>query len=150
MERERESQRDREVRRLLNVLRRMARTARMNYFMGGLTEKADTRSIEQYNRILQRFDSLEASGTPGLFVPLQDDASLSVLATACRDLVAYHEDEANTSAKGGWDGVWTDARSGIWIDKSAFKSGLPQELNELGHFIREKVSEWQERRTERR
>ena len=150
MERERETQRDREVRRLLNVLRRMARTARMNYWMNGVNETADSHSIEQYNRILQRFDSLEASGTPGLFLALPPDASLSVLANACRDLVAYHEDEKNTSAKGGWNGIWTDARIGIWIDKSAFKTGIPQEIHELGHFIREKVSEWQDRRGERR
>ena len=148
MERERETQSNKEVRRLLNVLRRMARTARMNQWTG-VKENADSYSIEQYNRILERFNSLEGTGTPGLFTPLPDDATWNMLSNACRDLAAYHEDETNTSFKKGWNGVWTDAHTGIWIDKTAFKHGFPAEVHELSHFVREKIAEWQDRNRER-
>ena len=149
MERERMSDRDREIKRLLNVLRRMARTARMNQWTG-VRERADIYSVEQYNRILERFNALDATETPGLFVPLREDATWNMLSNACRDLSAYYEEDTPNGSKGGWNGVWTDAKSGIWIDKTAFKSGMPPEVSELGHFIREKISEWQERKQERR
>ncbi len=148
MEKEQASQTGKEVRRLLNVLRRMARTARMNQWTG-VRESADSYSIEQYNRILERFNSLEGTGTPGLFAPLREDATWNILSNACRDLAAYHEDETNTTSKAGWNGIWADAQNGIWIDKSAFKSGLPPEVHELSHFVREKIAEWQDRHRER-
>ena len=54
---EQQQQKEREIRRLVNVLRRMARTARMNYFMNdaGFGGKADRHSVDQFNRILDRF-----------------------------------------------------------------------------------------------
>ncbi len=149
MEKESNNGANKEVRRLLNVLRRMARTARMNQWTG-VKENADAYSIDQYNRILERFNTIDAAGTPGLFAPLREDATWNILSNACRDLAAYHEDDTNTSPKAGWNGVWTDARNGIWIDKTAFKSGMPPEVHELSHFIREKVAEWQDRQRERR
>ncbi len=143
-----EKERLTETKRLVNVLRRMARTARMNQWTG-TRESADSYSIEQYNRILERLNAIEGSGAPGLFIPLREDASWNVLSNACRDLTAYYEDDTNGNAHGGWNGVWTDAKSGIWIDKRAFKHGMPPEVGELGHFIREKISEWQDRKRER-
>lgn len=146
---ERVTEQDREIRRLLNVLRRMARTARMNQWTGA-RESADSYSVEQYNRILERLNSRDGSGMAGLFVPLGEGTSWSMLSNACRDLCAYYEEDSGHGAKGGWNGVWTDAKSGIWIDRSAFKAGMPPEVSELGHFIREKISEWQDRKHERR
>lgn len=143
-----EKEQVKEVRRLLNVLRRMARTARMNQWTG-VREMADSYSIDQYNRILERFNTLEGSGTPGLFAPLREDATWNVLANACRDLAAYHDEESAAAGGSGWNGVWTDARSGVWIDRTAFKHGMPAEVSELGHFIREKVAEWQDRKRPR-
>lgn len=144
-----EQQKQQEIRRLVNVLRRMARTARMNYFMNeaGFGGKADRHSIDQYNRILDRFKTMEAPGDPSLFGPLNEEATWSNLANACRDLSAYYEDDQACAApRNPWSGVWTDAKSGIWIDKSAFRHGMPPEISDLGHFIREKISEWQERK----
>jgi hypothetical protein len=143
-----QKQKEREIRRLVNVLRRMARAARMNYFMNdaGFGGKADHQSIQQFNRILERFKIMEAPGDPSLFGPLAEDASLSNLANACRDLCAYYEEEHGGGGQSPWSGIWTDAKSGIWIDKSAFRHGMPPEISDLGHFIREKIGEWQERK----
>jgi hypothetical protein len=147
-----EQQKEREIRRLVNVLKRMARTARMNYFMNdaGFGGKADRHSIDQFNRILERFTTMEAPGDPSLFGPLPEDATLSNLANACRDLCAYYEEEQGNGVKEDgkepWSGMWTDTKSGIWIDKSAFRHGMPPEISDLGHFIREKIGEWQERK----
>lgn len=143
-----EQERKTEIRKLLNVLRRMARTARMNQWTG-VREQADSYSIDQYNRILSRFQGLDGTAAPGLFGALPPDASWSTLSNACRDLAAYYEDENSAGGQSGWSGIWTDARSGIWIDKSAFQHGMPSEVNELGHFIREKIAEWQQRKRER-
>jgi hypothetical protein len=140
-----ERDQERETRKLLNVLRRMARTARMSQFMG-VKDQADAYSIDQYNRIAARLETLDPAASKGLFGALPPDASWSTLSNACRDLAAYYEDDSASSAQAGWSGVWTDARSGIWIDKSAFRHGMPPEVTELGHFIREKIAEWQERK----
>jgi hypothetical protein len=145
---EQQQQKEREIRRLVNVLRRMARTARMNYFMNdaGFGGKADRHSVDQFNRILDRFKTMEAPGDPSLFGPLHEESTWSNLANACRDLCAYYEEENGAGRDNPWSGVWTDARSGIWIDKSAFRHGMPPEMSDLGHFIREKIGEWQERK----
>ncbi len=149
MERERQTERQRESRRLLNVLRRMARTARMNQWTG-VREAADAYSIDQYNRILERFQLIDGAEGPPLFSALPPEATWSMLSNACRDLAAYYdEEESGKPGTGGWNGIWTDAKSGIWIDKTALKHGVPQEVSELGHFIREKITEWQDRKRER-
>ena len=112
---------------LINVLERMARSARMNQWSGS-TERADAYSIDQYNRILERLNTLDPEGLQGLFAPLAPDATWTVLANACRDLAAYYEDESGPRKRPGgggpFSGIWTDACSGIWIDKMAFQHGL--------------------------
>ena len=133
-----------EMQKLLNVLRRMARTARMNHFMmaAGAQDHADSYSVGQYNRILERIHSLDASGLPSLFAPLPENSSWGTLGNACRDLSAYYEDEVSES-KINWNGFSVDYR----FDKSAFRpQGMPEEVSELGHFIREKIAEWQDRK----
>ena len=139
-------ERQKEIDKLLNVLRRMARTARMNQWTG-TREQADEYSIEQYNRILERLKALDGSGVLDLFVSLPQGSSWSTVANACRDVGAFYEDEpAHNGGPGrAWGGVWA-GKHGIWIDRSAFTSGFPQEVHELGNFIREKVTEWQEQR----
>ena len=135
----------REMRKLLNVLHRMARTARMNYFMnaGGAHDQADSYSVGQYNRILERIQTIDTSGLPSLFAPLPETVSWSTLSNACRDLSAYYQDEAITDSKLNWNGFSVDYR----FDKNAFRpQGMPEEVSELGHFIREKIAEWQDRK----
>src|SRR5277367_2196447 len=134
-----------EIKKLLNVLRRMGRTARMNQWTG-TREQADGHSIEQYNRILARLAVIDGE-MQNLFAALPESATWNTLANASRDLCAYYEDEAGGRGFGdwgGWNGVWTDARSGIWIDKSAFRGTVPPEVSDLGEFIREKIAEWQD------
>jgi len=142
-------ERDKEIRKLLNVLRRMARTARMNQWTT-TREQADVYSVDQYNRILERLKELDGSGVLNLFIPLPEGSTWSTVANACRDVGAFYEDEVvHNGGHGGWSGVWA-GKSGIWIDKSAFSGGVPPEVSELGTFIREKVSEWQELRRSKR
>lgn len=145
---ERQTDTQRETRRLLNVLQRMARTARMNQWTG-VREVAENYSIDQYNRILERLQAMDGGPGAPLFAALPPEATWSMLSNACRDLAAYFEEGDNGRRGGGWDGIWTDAKNGIWIDKRALRHGIPQEVNELGHFIREKISEWQDRKRER-
>lgn len=136
-----------EMAKLMNVLHRMAKNARMNQWTAN-TEDADDYNVGQYNRILDRMQVLAGANATSLFAPLPQKVSWSTLANACRDLSAYYEDEANGQRRDGWhgwSGVWADRR-GIWIDRSAFSHGLPQEVNELGQFIREKIAEWQDRK----
>ena len=141
-----EKEQGQEVKRLLNVLRRMARTARMNQWTG-MSEHADSYTIDQYNRILDRLKAVD-NDSQDLFAPMPSDASWSMISNACRDLAAYYEyeDEPVNGGGPGWDGIWTDARAGIWIDKSAFLHGMPAEIAELRNFVREKISEWQDRK----
>jgi hypothetical protein len=116
----------------------------MNHFMNGgaANDQADAYSIGQYNRILERIHAIDTSGLPSLFAPLPDTVSWSTLGNACRDLSAYYEDEVSGS-KINWNGFSVDYR----FDKSAFRPhGMPEEVSELGHFIREKIAEWQERK----
>lgn len=122
-----------EVTKLLNVLRRMGRTARTNQWTT-TDEAAEGHSVEQYNRILERLAELEPK-VKGLFVPLPVGASWQALANATRELAAYYEDEAADPR------FWADPKRGIWIDKTAFWGG---DVGEFGGFIREKMNEWHE------
>lgn len=133
------------IQKLVMVLRRMARTARNSQWMG-MTDEADQYSIDQFNRILERLKAVDTSGVHDVFAPLPQHSSWSSLASACKDLIACYDTESGSERPASdWNGFWTDARSGIWIDKKAFKCGLPPEMNEFGDFLREKIGEWQQR-----
>jgi len=132
------------MQRLVGILRRMARTARNNQWMG-VSEEADDYSIDQFNRILDRFKAVDTTGAHEVFAPLPPKSTWSSLGSACRDLIACYDTESRGDPGSDWNGFWTDARSGIWIDKKAFKCGMPPEINEFGEFLRDKIAEWQRR-----
>src|SRR5262245_7456878 len=83
-------ERDREVAKLINVLRRIARAARF----AAWTRDAETARFcaTQYNKILQRLSELEPA-VATLFTPLSENASPDVIRVAVQDLAAYFEDE---------------------------------------------------------
>jgi hypothetical protein len=85
-------ERDREIRKLVNVLRRIVRAA--NYASWRQAEPDAARfCVSQYNKVLSRLAALEpAAGS--LFTPLPETASPEVTRMAAYELAAYFEDEA--------------------------------------------------------
>ena len=129
-------EKDKEIAKLVNVLRRTARMAMQSEWTGGAQDTAAF-CVDQYNRVLARLKELNPDMV-AVFEPLPAGSSLSVAAMACRQLAAYYEDEVWSSY--GWPracGVAFDARSfkDFWA-KSA------REIEDLGEFIRQSVEEW--------
>src|SRR6185369_5634581 len=137
-------ERDKELAKLVNVLRRTSRMALQTEWTGSSADAARF-CVEQYNRVLARLKELDA-GVGTVFEPLADDSSLTVAAMACRQLAAYYEDEVGGGGGwGDWRGAWGDPRQGVWADKKAFKdfwNKSAREIEDFGEFIRENIEEW--------
>src|SRR5262245_59355998 len=86
---------EREIVKLINVLRRIARAAG---YTGWAKPEPDAARfcVAQYNKVLARLSEIEP-GVRTLFTPLPEDASPEVIRLAARELVAYFEDEAPES-----------------------------------------------------
>jgi hypothetical protein len=82
---------EKEIVKLTNVLRRIARSAG---YAAWANASADAASfcVAQYNRVLARLLELEPA-IATLFTPLPENASLAVTRIAARELAAYFEDE---------------------------------------------------------
>jgi hypothetical protein len=132
------------IQRLVTILRRMARTARHNQWMG-MTEVVDQYTIDQFNRILERLKAVDSSGAHEVFAPLPSGCAWTSLSSACQDLIACYEPDSQEGQKRQWKGFCTDDKSGIWIDKNAFEQGLPHKMQEFGEFLRDQIQEWQRR-----
>ena len=135
-------EREKELVKLINVLRRTSRMALQSEWTGG-KEDAAAFCTEQYNRVLARLQEMDP-GVGVIFQPLPAGSSLTVVAMASRQLGAYYEDELGPT-KGftrGY-GFAVDPRSfrEFW-DKSA------REFEDMGEFIRESIDEWLRRRKE--
>jgi len=74
---------------LLNVLRRIARSAGYAAWVKPDPEAARF-CVSQYNKILNRLREVEP-GITSLFTPLAEDASPEVVRMAARELLAYFE-----------------------------------------------------------
>jgi hypothetical protein len=136
-------ERDKELAKLVNVLRRTSRMALQSEWTGSSADAAKF-CVEQYNRVLARLKELDAN-VGAVFEPLAADSSLTVAAMACRQLAAYYEDEVGAAGWGEWKGVWGDPRQGVWADKKAFKDfwrKSAREVEDFGEFIRENIEEW--------
>jgi hypothetical protein len=137
-------EREKEIAKLVNVLRRTSRMALQSEWTGSSQDVAHF-CVEQYNRVLARLREIDA-GVATIFDPLAADSSLTVAAMACRQLAAYYEDEVGgRPGWGDWSGVWGDPRYGVWADKRAFKdfwSKSAREVEDFGEFIRENIEEW--------
>ena len=129
-------EREKELIKLINVLRRTARMALQSECTGG-KEDAAAFCVDQYNRVLARLKELDpAVGT--IFEPLAAGSSLTVVAMASRQLAAYYEDELG-SAKGFGRGY------GFAFDSSKFKEfweKSAREFEDMGEFIRESIDQW--------
>ncbi len=133
-------EREKELVKLINVLRRTSRMAMQSEWTGG-KEDAAAFCTEQYNRVLARLREIDA-GVGSVFDPLPLGSSLTVVAMASRQLAAYYEDELGP-AKGFGRGY------GFGFDPKMFKEfweRSSREFEDLGEFIRESIDEWARQR----
>jgi hypothetical protein len=129
-------EREKELVKLINVLRRTGRMALQSEWTGG-KEDAAAFCTDQYNRVLARLKELDP-GVSVVFEPLAAGSSLTVVAMACRQLAAYYEDELGP-AKGFGRGY------GFAFDPKMFKEfweKSAREFEDMGDFIRESLDEW--------
>ena len=127
-------EREKEIAKLVNVLRRTSRMALQSEWTGASADAARF-CVEQYNRVLARLKEIDAS-VAAVFDPLPADSSLTVAAMACRQLAAYYEDEMGTQNRRAY-GFAFDAESfkDFW-QKSA------RDIEDFGEYIRESIEEW--------
>ena len=129
-------EREKELLKLINVLRRTSRMALQSEWTGG-KEDAAAFCTDQYNRVLARLKEIDP-GVGVVFEPLPAGSSLTVVAMASRQLAAYYEDELGP-ARGFGRG------HGFAFDPNKFKDfweKSAREFEDLGEFIRENIDEW--------
>jgi len=129
-------EREKELAKWINVLRRTARAAMQAQWTGG-DEDAAAFSTQQYNNVLARLTALDPT-LGEVFEPLAPESSLSVVAMACRQLAAYYEDEVGRSP--GWAKAY-----GAAFDTDSFKTFWQRcagDIEDLGEYIRESVDTW--------
>ena len=91
-------ERDREIAKLINVLRRIARAA--SHAAWSRDPEAARFCVLQYNKVLARVSDLEPAVAP-LFAALPETASADVAKIAAHELAAYFEDEAAPTVAAG-------------------------------------------------
>ena len=129
-------ERQKELLKLINVLRRTSRMALQSEWTGG-KEDAAKYCTDQYNRVLTRLKEMDP-GVGAVFEPLPDGSSLTVVAMASRQLAAYYEDEFGP-ARGfgrGYNFAFDPKMFKEFWEKSA------REFEDMGEFIRESIDEW--------
>ena len=129
-------ERQKELVKLINVLRRTGRMALQSEWTGG-KEDAAAFCTDQYNRVLARLIEMDP-GVGTIFKPLPAGSSLTVVAMASRQLAAYYEDELGP-ARGFGRG------HGFAFDSNKFKEfweKSAREFEDMGEFIRESIDEW--------
>jgi hypothetical protein len=84
-------EREQELKKLINVLHRTARTAARVQWMNAGENEARF-AAAQFNRILARLGELDPN-VKTVFAPLPEDSTLTTVAMACRQVVSYFEDE---------------------------------------------------------
>ena len=147
-------ERNQELLKLINVLRRTGRMASQAHWTGAEKDAAAF-CAEKYNRVLARLKELD-EGVGAVFEPLAADSSLTVTAIACRQLSAYYEDELG--AERGFGGAYGFAFNPRWWGAGAkskrdcrdFWREAGHDIEDLGEFIRESIAEWTRRRSEKR
>ena len=136
-------EREKELLKLINVLRRTSRMALQSEWTGG-KEDAAAYCTDQYNRVLTRLKELDPNVSV-VFEPLPAGSSLTVVAMASRQLAAYYEDELGQPPKGFNRGY------GFAVDPRMFREfwdRSAREFEDLGEFIRESIDEWLKRKKE--
>lgn len=136
-------EREKELLKLINVLRRTSRMALQSEWTGGKDDAA-AYCVDQYNRVLARLKELDP-GVSVVFEPLPAGSSLTVVAMASRQLAAYYEDELGPAKGFGGRGY------GFGVDPRMFREfwdKSAREFEDLGEFIRESIDEWLKRKKE--
>lgn len=136
-------EREKEIAKLINVLRRTSRMALQSEWTGGAQDAASF-CIEQYNRVLARLQEIDPD-VGAVFSPLPAGSSLTVAAMACRQLAAYYEDEVPPDR--GWGKAYN-----FNVGPKPFKDfwqKSAREIEDLGEFIRESIDEWTRQRRHR-
>src|SRR5215217_217065 len=129
-------EREKELVKLINVLRRTARMALQSEWTGG-KEDAAAFCTEQYNRVLARLKEMDP-GVGVVFEPLPAGSSLTVVAMAARQLGAYYEDELGPAKESA-------RAAGFAFDPKMFKEFWEKsgrEFEDIGEFIRESIDQW--------
>ena len=133
-------EREKELVKLINVLRRTSRMALQSEWTGG-KEDAAAFCTEQYNRVLARLKEMDP-GVGVIFEPLPADSSLTVVAMASRQLGAYYEDELG-SGRGFGRGFGRGHAFAFDSDNfKQFWEKSAREFEDIGEFIRESLNEW--------
>jgi hypothetical protein len=134
-------EREKELVKLINVLRRTGRMAmQAEWTDAGKDSGTAAYGVGRYNRVLERLKEIDASATT-IFDPLPPDATLPVVAMACRQLVAYYEDELPPEQRRHGPhvrGFVIDARESF----KDFWQKSSRDIEDLGEFIRESINEW--------
>jgi hypothetical protein len=133
-------EREKELLKLINVLRRTSRMALQSEWTGGAQDAAAF-CTDQYNRVLARLKEIDPN-LSAVFEPLAPGSSLTVVAMACRQLAAYYEDELGPTKGFG-------RAYGFHFDPQMFKEfweRSAREFEDLGDFIRESIDEWTRQR----
>ncbi len=129
-------ERQKELFKLINVLRRTWRMAMQSEWTGG-KEDAAAYCTDQYNRVLARLKEMDP-GVGTIFEPLPAGSSLTVVAMASRQLGAYYEDELGTAKGFG-------RAYGVAFDSNKFREfweKSAREFEDMGEFIRESIDQW--------
>jgi hypothetical protein len=138
-------EREKELLKLINVLRRTGRMAMQAEWTGGSKDPATAAyCVGRYNRVLERLKELDATAAT-VFDPLPPDSTLAVVSMACRQLVAYFEDDLPPEMRRR-HGVPV---SGFVFDARGFKDfwrKSAHDIEDLGEFIRESIAEWMRQR----
>jgi hypothetical protein len=148
-----EMEREQELNKLINVLRRAARSATRAQWMSA--GESETRyGVSQFNKILARLGELDPN-IKNVFEPLAEDSSLAAVAMACRQVVSYYEDEVKEEEEIWWRGFaagfkFPGSGVGAGFKFPGLGDGVGHNLEELGNWIRDMMSEWDGRERERR
>ena len=137
-------EREKELVKLINVLRRTSRMALQSEWTGG-SQDAAAYCADQYNRVLARLKEIDPN-VSSVFDPLAAGSSLTVVAMACRQLAAYYEDEIGPAK--GFSRAYA-----VGFDPRVFKDFWEKsagEIEDLGEFIRESIEEWARQRKKER
>ncbi|MGH9843576.1 MAG: hypothetical protein ACREEM_32975 [Blastocatellia bacterium] len=135
-------EREQELKKLINVLHRTARSAvRVQWMNAGESEQRF--AVAQYNKILARLGELDPA-VKTIFEPLAEDSSLTTVAMACRQVVSYFEDEVRIE-EDGWPRAFA---AGFKVPGCG--GAVDFNVEEVGNWIRDMMHDLGRRERERR
>jgi hypothetical protein len=132
--------REKELPKLINVLRRTGSLAIEAIWMEGGKDSAEsTYCAERYNNVLNRLKESD-TGIAAIFDPLPPDTSLAVVAMGCQQLAAYYEDEVSPER------LEHRLQPIPQNDLSSFNNfwqKSPADIEDFVEFSRESIGEWE-------